>query len=65
VDKNFAVIRYFFMGYLKGTPKSKFQSNISGQLKAYFGGNKGEHAITYGLLEVTSPEVALTGNDVT
>jgi hypothetical protein len=32
------------MGYLKGTPKYKFQSNISGQLKSYFGGNKGEHA---------------------
>jgi hypothetical protein len=32
---------------------------------AYFGGSEGEQAITHGLLEVTSPEAALTGNDVT
>ena len=48
-----------------GTPKSIYQSSISGQLKVYFGGSKGEEAITHGLLEVTSPEAALTGNDVT
>jgi hypothetical protein len=36
-----------------------------GQLKEYFGESKGERAIAYALLEVTSPEVALTGNDVT
>jgi hypothetical protein len=33
--------------------------------KAYFGGSKGEQATTRGLLEVTSMEAALTGNDVT
>jgi hypothetical protein len=56
----------FFHGLFIGTPpKSKYQSSISGQLKAYFGGSKGEQAITYGLLEVTSPEAELTGNDVT
>jgi hypothetical protein len=65
VGKKFAVLRYFFMGYLKGPPKSKYQSSISGQLKAYFGGSTGEQAITHGILEVTSPEEALTGNDVT
>jgi hypothetical protein len=32
---------------------------------AYFGGSKAEQAIAHGLLEVTSPEAALTGNDVT
>ena len=31
---------------------------------AYFGGSKAEQANTHGLLEVTSPEMALTGNDV-
>jgi hypothetical protein len=46
-------------------PKSKYQSSISGQLKAYIGGSKGKQAITHGLLEVTSTEAALTGNDVT
>ena len=45
--------------------KSKYRSSISGQLKAYFGRSKGERAIAYALLEVTSPEAALTGNDVT
>ena len=56
----------FSHGLFIGTPpKYKYQSIISGQLKAYFGGNKGEQAITHGLLEVTSPEAALTGNDVT
>jgi hypothetical protein len=35
-----------------------------GQLKEYFGGSKGERAIAYAFLEVTSPEAALTGNDV-
>ena len=53
------------MGYLYGPPKSKYQSIISGQLNAYFGGSKGEQAIKHGLLEVTSPEAAMTGNDVT
>ena len=28
-------------------------NSILGQLKAYFGGRKGEQAITHGLLEVT------------
>jgi hypothetical protein len=46
-------------------PKSKYQSSVSGQVKEYFGGSKGEHVIAYALLEVTSPEAALTGNDVT
>jgi hypothetical protein len=53
----------FFHELFLGT--SKYQSSISGQLKAYFGGSKGEQAITHGLLEVTSPEAAMTGNDVT
>jgi hypothetical protein len=34
-------------------PKSKYQSSISGQLKAYFGGSKEERAIVHALLEVT------------
>jgi hypothetical protein len=34
-------------------------------ISQYFGGSKGERAIAYALLEVTSPEAALTGNDVT
>jgi hypothetical protein len=46
-------------------PKSKYQSSILGQLKAYFVGSTGERAITHALLEVTSPEAALTENDVT
>jgi hypothetical protein len=29
------------------------------------GGSKGERAIAYALLEVTSPEAGMTGNDVT
>jgi hypothetical protein len=49
------------MGYAEGTPKSKYQSNIS----EYFRGSKGERTITHALLEVTSLEAALTGNDVT
>ena len=35
-------------------PQSKYQSSVSGQLKKYFGGSKGEPAIAYALLEVTS-----------
>ena len=53
------------MGYLWGPPKSKYQSSVSGQLKEYFGESKEERAIAYALLEVTSQEAALTGNDVT
>jgi hypothetical protein len=43
-------------------PQSKYQSSVSGQLKEYYGGSKGERAIAYALLEVTSPEAALTEN---
>jgi hypothetical protein len=42
--------------------------DIFSWLKAYFGGSKGEQAITHGLLEVTSPEAALaemTSHEVT
>ena len=46
-------------------PQSKYQSSVSGQLKEYFGESKEERAIAYALLEVTSQEAALTGNDVT
>ena len=46
-------------------PKFKYQSSASGELKEYFGGSKGERAIAHALLEVTSPEGDLTGNDVT
>jgi hypothetical protein len=45
--------------------KSKYQSSVSGQLKEYFGGSKGERDIAYALLEVTSLEATLTGNEVT
>jgi hypothetical protein len=41
----------------------QYQSSVSGQLKEYFGGSKGERAIAYALLEVTSPEAALTENE--
>ena len=51
--------------YRAPPPKSKYLSSISGQVKAYFGGSKGERTITHALLEVTSPEAVLTGNDVT
>jgi hypothetical protein len=47
------------------SPQSKYQSSLLGQLKEYFGGSKGERTIAYALLEVTLPEAALTGNDVT
>jgi hypothetical protein len=56
---------YFAWVIYRFPHKSKYQSIISGQLKAYFGGSKGERAIVHALLEVTSREVALTGNDVT
>ena len=46
-------------------PKSKYQRSVSGQLKEYFGGSKGERDIAYAFLEVTSPEATLTGSDVT
>jgi hypothetical protein len=28
-------------------PKSKYQSSVSGQVKEYFGGSKGEHVIAF------------------
>ena len=54
-----------FHGLFIGSSKSKNQSSIAGQVKAYFGGSKWERVIAQALLEVMSPEVALTGNDVT
>jgi hypothetical protein len=55
----------FFHGLSIGSPKSKYQSSVLRQLKEYFGGSKGERAIAYALLEVTSSEAALIGYDVT
>jgi hypothetical protein len=55
----------FVHGLSIGSPKSKYHSSVSGQLKEYFGGSKEERAIAYALLEVTSPEAALTVNEVT
>ena len=56
---------YFSLIIYRVHPKSKYQSSISGQLKEYFGRSKGERSITHALLEVTSLDAALTGNDVT
>jgi hypothetical protein len=56
---------YFAWVIYRVPPKSKYQSSISGQLKAYIEGGKRERALTHSLHEVTSPEVALTGNDIT
>ena len=55
----------FFHRLSIGSPQTKYQSSVSGQVKEYFGGSKGERAIAYALLEVTSPEAGMTGNDVT
>jgi hypothetical protein len=46
-------------------PKSKYQSSISVQLKAYFGGSEEERDFTYGVTGSDVTGRALTGNDVT
>jgi hypothetical protein len=43
----------------------QYQSKCIGTAQGIFRGSKGERAIAYALLEVTSPEAALTRNDVT
>ena len=52
----------FFHGLSIGSPKSKYQSSVSGQ--EYSGEQRGAcHCVC--VTEVTSPDAALTGNDVT
>jgi hypothetical protein len=46
-------------------PNQNIKVVFRDSLRHISGGSEGEQAITHGLLEVTSPEAALTGNDVT